>query len=378
MKVLKYAILTLTFLNIPTAFFFGGNQAIGSVLSYLTYGLLLVFLIVHKGGKPNVWLLLLGLSYFLISGVNLYSGIESDFFITLIKYLIAIFAGSVFVKHIKINELLFFLIIGTLSIIVEAAFFSTSYGRYGGLYINANLGGFVAILAYTLTFNVKKFYIRTLFQVVITICGIITFSRTFLIIWVLINLISMRISVKNVRILAAGFGLLVLLPIFGSLFKLNTTRLNLFTAVVNQEQGSLQNANEASRTETWAIYYPYIADKPFFGNGYNSFQSTGFSPVSVHNAYLLILGEAGLFPFVVFLTMNIYFLVMGVKLFKQKPFLIMQGIAFALFMLTFHNFFTMDFMILLALWIFHQIRLAKELKAEQLDDIPQREFLIEN
>ena len=378
MKVLKYVILILVILNIPTAFFFGGNLALGSLLSYFTYGLLLVFFVLQKGGKPNIWLLLLGVSYFLIGGVNLYSGMEGEFFITFTKYLVTIIAGSVFVKHVSINELLFFLIIGTLSIIVEAAFFSTSYGRYGGLYINANLGGFIAIVAYTLTFNIKKFYIRTILQIVITICGIITFSRTFLIIWVLVNLISIRISVKNVRILAAGFGLLVLLTIFGSLFKLNTTRLNMFTAVINEEQGSLKQANEASRTETWAIYYPYIEDKPFFGNGYNSFQSTGFSSVSVHNAYLLILGESGLFPFLLFLLMNLYFVFMGLKLFKQKPFLVMQGIAYALFMLTFHNFFTMDSMLILALWIFHQIRLAKDLKAKELNGIPQQELLIDN
>lgn len=375
MKLLKYTILALTLLNIPMVFFFYVNQSLGGILSYATYGLLLAYFVLNNGGKPNFWMLLIGLTYFLISGLSFHSGTESSYFIFLIKYIIIIFAGSVLVKKISVTELFIFMAIGGLSTIVEATLFADKYGRYGGLYINANMGGFIAIFAYTLTFKIKNFYKKSLAQILITIGGIVTFSRTFIVIWVLVNLISVKISIKNVRILAAGFGLMLLLTIFGSLFKLNTTRLKQFSAVINQEEGSLQEANEASRTETWAIYYPYIADKPLLGNGYNSFQSTGLHNVSVHNAYLLILGESGIVPFALFLGLNLYFVFMGYRLFRKNPLLIMQGLAFALFMLTFHNFFTMDVVIILALWMCHQIKLAKSTSLEEIENNPDQTYL---
>ena len=375
MRVLKYVIMALTLLNIPSIIFFEVSPAISSVLSYGTYALLIVFFILEKGSKPNMWLLILGLTFFTIAGINFYAGEESEYFITFVKYIITIVCGSALVKKITPNEIFIFLFIGALSIFINAAIFPSKFGRYSGLYVNANLAGFIAVIAYSLTFRIKRFSIRTILQVLITLAGIFTFSRTFILIWVLLNLISLKINIKNIRILAIGVGLLLLLSFFGSVFKLNTTRLKQFTAVINSEEGAITQANEASRTETWALYYDAILENPFFGNGYNSFQKIGLHSVSIHNNYLLFLGEAGLVPFLIFLGLSIYLLYMGYKLFDLAPYLLLQAIAFFLFMLTFHNFLTTDAVLVLTLWMFYQIKTLRKQKQDALlEDDPQSDL----
>ncbi|WP_411032154.1 O-antigen ligase family protein [Spongiimicrobium sp. 3-5] len=366
MNILKYIILTLTVLNLPSVFFFHVDPTLSSLMSYGSYALLILFYVLSKGGKPNIWLLVLGLAYFLIAGVNFYSGLERDFYVFLIKYIIIIVGGSALVKKTTVNELFVFLVIGSISIIAHAVFFPDRFGRYSGFYINPNMAGFIAIMAYTLTFKIKNFYSKSLAQIIITIGGIVTFSRTFILIWVITNLLSISISIKNLRILAIGLGLLVSLTIFGPMLKLNTERLNQFTAILNKEEGALKSANKESRTETWAVFYDYVIEKPFFGNGYGAFQTNGLNHVGAHNSFLLVLGESGIIPFLIFIGLCLYFIFMGAQLFRHTPYLLMQGIAFSLFILTCHNFFDTDYLLIIALWMYNKINVEKEAQKQML------------
>jgi O-antigen ligase len=356
MKVLKYIIMALTLLNLPMVFFFYVSQSISTVMSYATYALILVYYLLNKGGKPNLWLLVLGISYFLIAGINFYSGTEREYYTSFIKYIIIIFCGVALVRKISVNELYFFLFIGAISPIIHAIWYPDSYGRYSGLYYNPNMAGFIAIIAYTLTFKMKNIAIRSFAQILTTLGGLVTFSRTFIVIWLLINLISLKISFKNVRIFAVGFGLLIVIVSFGELFNLNMIRLKKFNAILNEQQGAIQSANEDSRTETWAIYYDYVKEKPIFGNGFGSFQASGYSYIGAHNSFLLVLGEAGILPLIFFIVFCLYLIIKGFKIFETDPYIIMQAIAFTLFMLTCHNLFTTEYVLILILWIYEQIR----------------------
>lgn len=360
MRILRYVILSLILLNLPSFFFFNISQVSSNLMSYGTYVLLIVYFVLKKGGKPNLWVLITGITFFLIAGLNFHSGDESKYYGTFIKFIITVVCGSALVRDVTIKELYTFLFIGALSSIVHAVAYPDNYGRYSGFYINANTAGFIAIIAYTLTFRIKNVLHKNLAQILITLSGLVTFSRTFILMWVVVNLISLKISIKNVKILGVGFGLVVLLVVFGELFKLNTVRLNTLTDLLDQKEGAIEDAGEASRTETWEIYYDYILEKPFQGNGYNSFQSSGFNRVSVHNSFLLIIGEAGIVPFLMFVGFCIYFVAKGIALFEIAPYILMQGVSFILFMLTFHNVFQMDWILIITLWIFQQIKEKSE------------------
>ncbi len=77
--------------------------------------------------------------------------------------------------------------------------------------------------------------------------------------------------------------------------------------------------------------------------------------VGVHNTYLLIIGEAGIIPFLLFLAYFIYLFYWGIYFFKETPYLIMQTIALSVFLLANHNFFNFYYLTFAAMWIQYQI-----------------------
>jgi O-antigen ligase len=214
-------------------------------------------------------------------------------------------------------------------------------------------------MGFALTYSLKNKYTRTLVQIICTIAGIITFSRTFIIIWILINILSIRISIKNIRILAVGAALFVALITFGELFKLNMIRLKQFSSILNNEEGAVTAANDDSRSDTWAQYYDNILEKPLLGNGYGALSGYGIYPTGAHNSFIMVLGEGGIIPFIVFTGIYLYILYCGIKLFDYSPHIIMQGIAIFLFLLTFHNYWDNLYIVLITLWIYKETKIKK-------------------
>ena len=347
-------------LNLPTVMLFWVNESLGSLSNIAVYGLLLLYYFLNNGGKTNIWMLILGISYYTISGLNFeYCSDQDYYFFSFIKYIIFIVCGSRFVAHVSKLELTIFLLLGALSIIIHALFFSDTYGRYSGLYINPNAASFIAIIGYALTYSLQNKYFKIFSQIIFSIGGIITFSRTFIIIWILVNLLSLRISIKNIRILAVGAALFVALITFGEIFKLNTIRLKQFSSIINNEEGAVSAANDDSRTETWSHYYENILEKPLLGNGYGALSGNGIHPLGAHNSFIMVIGEAGIIPFIIFFGIYLYILFCGIKYFDHAPHIIMQGIATFLFLLTFHNYWVTLYILIITLWLYHEISLQK-------------------
>src|SRR5690606_40079461 len=108
-------------------------------------------------------------------------------------------------------------------------------------------------------------------QIVFTIMGLLTFSRTFILLWLLTNLIAVRIDIKNLRVFLYGFGLLTVLVLFSEFLPVKNPRLEQIKAAINGEQVQTAVISEDSRTETWSLYYDALFERPFLGSGYNSF-----------------------------------------------------------------------------------------------------------
>lgn len=359
MKILKHIILALIFFNLPSAAFKFISSGLSSPLSYFTLFLLLIYYFLVKKGKLNFWLILIGIGYYLISAFQ-YTGDLVYLLTHIIKFFIVVICGQELVKRTNVNEFFVYLLIGSLSVLVHALFFTGDYGRFSGFYINPNIAGFICISGYGLTYGLKDGKLKLIGQFIFTLMGLLTFSRTFIALWLLINLLSVYLNVRNLRIFGLGFLILTtLFYIDEAVVKLENPRFKQLKAIVTNERVNRTQILEDARTETWAGFYRYISEKPFFGNGYGSFQGGGLKIGGAHNTYLLVFGEAGILPFILFSAFFAYLFFQSISIFKRNPNLLLQTIALSVFLLANHNFFNFFYITLTAMWIHHQIEINK-------------------
>lgn len=358
MRILKYVTAFLLLCNIPTFLSFSVGPTMGGNLSLLSFVLLLAYPVLRKKVIFLPLAILLGLSYFLISGLQFYSGDMTDFNTRFFKYMVLVTAGATLAHDLKKKEMLIFLLIGSSSIIINAIFFSDDYGRYSGIYLDPNAAGYICLTGFALTYGLSKSKFKTILQFLFTFAGIITFSRTFVLSWLLINLISLRLNPKNLKVLAIGAGVILLTISTAQFLNFNPIRYKQLLSLVGDEQVSTQGLNEDSRTETWATFYKYILDKPIFGNGYGSFQTDGLKRVGPHNTFLLVLGEAGIVCFIFLLGVYTKLLSNSLKIFRKEPHLLLMGVAQILFLLTNHNYFTAYYLVFISLWLIVKLRKA--------------------
>lgn len=357
MKILKYIVFSLVILNLPSKALVTIGPTIGSLLSYTTILLLVVYYFLEKKTELNWYLIIITLAYFIIGSFQYY-GTSSIFILELIKYLIFVVCGYELSKRITNLEMFYFILIGALSIGFDALLFPTIFGRYSGFYLNPNVAGFMCIYGYSLVYSLKNTSLKLLGQFVFTLMGLLTFSRTFIVIWLFLNLISLKISIKNIRILGIGVLIFGALIIIDDIAGLNNPRFEQLKNIVNNENVSTEEINEDSRAETWAQFYDEILAAPIFGSGYGTF-SGKLGSLGTHNTYLMIIGEAGIIPFALFLIYISYLFYWSIYFFRNSPNLIMQTIALAMFLLANHNFFVFYFVTFTAMWIQYQIFIKK-------------------
>ena len=97
-----------------------------------------------------------------------------------------------------------------------------------------------------------------------------------------------------------------ILVTFSKKLNLDTDRFRFLTGLFS---GSIDSEvlNYDTRQDTWARFYDSIIDSPIFGNGYSAFLTslTDVNAQGVHNTFLLIFGESGFLPFLLFLSLII-------------------------------------------------------------------------
>ena len=296
MTVLRHIVLYLFVMNISSGALMYIGAGIGSITSYLSFILLLIYYFFVKKGKINLWMIVLGLLYFAFAGLQYYD--DTSYFINVtIKYFIIILGGYEVVKRTSNKEFIVVLLLGSITILLHAAVLgggSADYGRFSGFYINPNAAGFICISGYALAYSLENKRVRLLAQIIFTLMGLLTLSRTFIVLWIMLNLISLKINIKNIRVFVYGFGLLSLLLIFSELLPVKNPRIEQLKAITSSnEEVSVSEINEDSRTETWSKYFDDIGNKPFFGNGFMSFTKKSFlsEKVGIHNTFLLVWGR---------------------------------------------------------------------------------------
>jgi O-antigen ligase len=353
MLILKYIVLILFICNIPSIVLISYGNSAGSLLSYSSFVLLIIYYFLSHKSKP-VWpFIIFALSYFTISGLI---GVDDEkyYFIDFLKYLLVIICGGQLVFNTKLNELIIIIAIGVSSILFNVLFFPTDYGRYSGFYMDPNSAGFASLIGFALCFGLKNQKWKLIGHFFFTFCGILTFSRTFLLLWFILIIISIFQNKKNFKILGIGIATILLLFSVNQLLKLNSERFNIIDSIVNKGQvNSFTKKNP--RTETWSLYYDLIANSPIVGSGYKTFTSDVIHDDGVHNNYLRILGESGIFPFLLFAGIYFYILYQSIKFFKSDNQLFLLSISLIGLHLTNHNFDTLYYIALVSMWLYFKV-----------------------
>lgn len=367
LKCIRVLLLILILWNIPAFLLQYYSPVLASVISYLTSGLfILYYVLAPKTDRPAYPFIILALIYFIIASIN-YPFIDVDnFFIKefLRVMIVVVFSASV-VGQTNNKELYIILLLGAISIFINAIVFpqmSIVVGRPAGFYINANTAGATCILGYGLSYGIKEKYLRIIGQMAFTFAGILTFSRTFIIIWIFLNLIAIYRSRKNMTAPIVGIIAFVLLFTFADELTLDKDRFSAFENLVEQKdrKTSVQTLEEGSRDETWAKYYDLIYENPWVGHGFMSFQRMVNRLPGVHNTYLMLIGESGIIPFLLIIGIYLTLFIKSLKLLKTKSEYINLTIALILFLLTSHTYFVNFYLLVISIYVY--INIEKETK----------------
>ena len=204
--------------------------------------------------------------------------------------------------------------------------------RLSGIYANPNLAGFIANLG--LTFSLTFLLSKGVWPKIIGIVGVVfsistsvaTFSKTSLLQCILITFIFLLVyfvKYKNIEnrtrrgintILIAIIILMIPLSIFlasayDDLTPFQQERIDQITQLLTT--GKANSEITTNRSDAVADGLNKIAEHPFIGNGFLSFarlkdasEKVG-EEIGVHNTFLLVLGDGGIFPFILYLLFHV-------------------------------------------------------------------------
>ena len=363
LKLIRYLILLLVLCNIPGFLLVYTNPSLSSAVSILTSLLLIFYFVWSKPKqKPVIAFLLFSTLYFTISSFN-YFGIEIELIKEFIRFTILILGITEIMHKTSYKELFYILLVGAISIVSNAlifpytnALYGLVQGRYSGFFLNPNLAGITCLLGMAISYTISNPRMRLAGQAIFTLAGILTLSRTFIVVWVLINFLAVLKDRKNLLVPLIGASALIVVITFTDSKLFAADRFEALTAFFGEGEVKTKTIKNDSRDQTWALYYDYIFEKPFFGNGYKSFQIKTNKLPGTHNTYLMIIGESGIIPFSIFIVTYLYMLRYCIIYFKKEPNLTYIIIVVLLNLMVSHTYFINYQSIALSIFVYLKIR----------------------
>lgn len=358
MQILKYILLVLILLNIPTFSIANISPTLGSITSMLLLLCVIIFYFFEEKLKPIIPLVLLGLSYYMISSLS-YTEDTTEFFKDVIRYFIFILGIRKLAALTSKQEICIILLFGAISIIINAFMFSNAYGRYSGFYINPNKAGFICIIGFALTYSLQKKSVKLAAQFLFAIAGLMTLSRSFILLFLMVNFIAIFIDKKNIITLISGTIALILILSLSSI-KLNTDRFNALKSIFSDDVDTTTITKE-TRDETWAKYVDGILTNPLFGQGYKKLHGKpkgtyNNDDVGVHNSFLMIIGEAGILPFILVIVLYLSMLIRSFKIFHEEPLYIIVSILLFSYLMVSHNYFDNFLLLFMTVWLYDKLK----------------------
>ena len=376
--LLKYVLLFMLFCNMTAFALVYVGPSMGSLVSYATSLLLLIYYFFSKPWhKPATPFIIFTILFFTISSFN-YSEVDTtNFFMKeFLRFMIAIVCGTELMHRSKPKDFFYIFLIGGVSVIINAVIFPEAnalygliQGRYSGFFLNPNFAGSACLFGFALSYTIKSKTWRLIGQFAFTLGGIFTLSRTFIIIWLLINTIPIIKSKKNLLVPIIGGIVLIGVFTFADTKIFASDRFAALESFFDEGPVKTKTLEQDSRTGTWAMYYDMISNKPLFGHGFMKLQKkTGLLP-GVHNTYLMVIGEAGIIPFLILIGLYGYLLFESFRQFKSRPELFYIMLIVSLAMMVGHTYFFVYNNVLLSIYVYLELRKIRELKKVENTDI---------
>lgn len=368
MNLLRYIILFLILCNMPSYLLAYFGSTLGSLSSYASSLLLLAYYFLSREKHELIFpFILLGILYYTLSGLN-FSEIDPEwYFKDFIRFMIVVVCAGDLLYKTNNKDIYIILVIGALSIIINAVIFPLAnanfyptYGRFSGFYLNPNFAGSICLIGFALSYSMGNKWFRLGGQLIFTLAGILTFSRSFIVIWLLINIIAIYHNRKNVIAPAIGALVLVVLFAVSSFLTLNTARFSALKSIFSDEQIQSETIQKDSRTGTWALYTDIIFDKPFWGNGYEYMQKKLPGLPGVHNTFLMVLGEAGIIPFLLIVGIYIFLLIRSYSLFRSNPEYFYLSCVLTISLMVGHTYFSNYYNVLISMYLLIQFKKLSE------------------
>ncbi len=369
LELLKYVLLFLLFCNMTAFALVYVGPSMGSFVSYSTSLLLLVYFFASPPWhKPAIPFIIFAILFYAITSFNYTEADTTNYFMKeSLRFMIAVVCGTQLLYNCKPKDLFYFFLLGAGSVILNAVFFPEANalhglikGRFSGFYLNPNFAGSACLFGFALSYTIKSRTWRLIGQFAFTLAGIFTLSRTFVIVWLIINLIAIIRDKKNLLVPVIGAVVLIGVFTFTDSKMFDSDRFNALGSLFDEGPVETKTLEQDSRTATWALYYDMIMDKPIFGHGFLKFQKkTGILP-GVHNTYLMVIGEAGIIPFLILIGLYSYLLVASFRQFKTRPELFYVMVIISLSMMVGHTYFSTYQNMLLSIYVYVQLRLVRQ------------------
>tara|TARA_R110000764_G_scaffold28677_2_gene67530 strand:+ start:6956 stop:8038 length:1083 start_codon:yes stop_codon:yes gene_type:complete len=340
------------------------GSTLGSLSSYASSLLLLAYYFLSREKHELIFpFILLGILYYTLSGLN-FSEIDPEwYFKDFIRFMIVVVCAVDLLYKTNNKDIYLILLIGGLSIIINAflfplanANFYPTYGRFSGFYLNPNFAGTICLIGFALSYSMSIKWLKLGGQLIFTLAGILTFSRSFIVIWLLINMIAIYHSRKNIIVPAIGALVLILLFAISSFLTLNTARFSALQSIFSDEQIQSETIQKDSRTGTWALYTDIIFDKPFWGNGYEYMQKKLPGLPGVHNTFLMVLGEAGIIPFFLIIGIYAFLLIKSYSFFRSNPEFFYLSCVLTISLMVGHTYFSNYYNVLISMYLLIQFK----------------------
>jgi len=351
MNIIRFIVIAFSIWYIPSFILEVSSETIGSYSSYLMFLMILGYYFLAPKVNPNYLLIFLGITYYLISGL-VYCDDFKYFVLKFLKFIVFIIGMSELVTRSKPTYLFYFLLVGGLSIVVNAIFFPHAYGRYSGFYLNPNLAALIALIGFCFCFKVPNRLLRSIGFIIFIFAGFLTFSRYFILMWILLSIVSAIIDKKNLEVLGIGLGSGIVILAVASLLQLNTERFTAIEDILgNQVEQGTEVLSKGSRVETWSYFIDDIADNIIFGKGFATLSGEISVSVGVHNSILLTLGEAGIIPFFIMIMIFGRLFYLGLKNIKEELFIGLLSLAMCSYIFVSHNFYDNYLLLFFLIWL---------------------------
>lgn len=200
-----------------------------------------------------------------------------------------------------------------------------------GFFANPNEGGILAVIGLGLLLAVRlPGYLKTLFYCVLLANAVLTFSKSAMLLFGMVSFAAFLTSSAVVKfrysfvILGAFILAAYTAPVFyDNLDRVQKRRIDQVLAIATQ--GEINADTTSSRSELWEIGLDKINDHVLFGNGLGQLHHMkgGISSLGVdqgvHNVFLMLWGEAGLFVLMGFIFFCCAYLFNWMTLLKSMP-----------------------------------------------------------